>query len=462
MKTYNLKKILVALGLATGISLSVTGCGSDNQQENVDNISENEETVDNISENEEIVSNISESEEKSFYNIEDYSLIYLNGNLHLATKKEGEGYCDYYDVKNGEFIGRVLELKGDQELVFIRDKYYYLDADYQDYEHFDGEYGYGKVIPVYSVISVSNFCSNNTLTQEEYDFLSSNTENLKSMFLQNYYYNKYSLVDYYSVKANAFWGALDPAGVTKYPYEPYEEKVLLKKYVCEMKEGNRNIFLGYRCSYCEKDKGYEYVYDILTGTIQYIGKLKENSFLSVTESEYDNSAHESIWSLIENFKTCSDENVKKDTNDVTLLDNENEEKVLVEDSCLRFSAEELYVFDSRDTFYSSSLESNQAYYFLKFDEDWVLGTSYIDLYHLDGFADLMDENFFYYDGQCGVAFSNVSDNTCALKSFNEFLSLNGLCDLIQDSYSKEEIDKIYEYVNSLVVQRSLQRTQENS
>lgn len=235
--------------------------------------------------------NINSTISDNIYNTANYRLIYLDGKIYLATFKEVEEnkpninglICnqinyEYYDVTSGEFIGKVLESAPNE--IHING---FSGAAFLDSEYYNGEYGYGKIIPSYSVTPLSDIIKSSNFTQDEYDYLTSDSEDLHKLIKNSKVFNKQVIVNFF---VDFFFN-----------YKEYGATVKLHKYTCFDKNGDENIFIGYKCSYNENDLGYNYIYDIITGSIKYVGKFKMDGFASVTEEEFDNSEKKSILEL---------------------------------------------------------------------------------------------------------------------------------------------------------------------
>lgn len=236
-------------------------------------------------------SNVDSTMDEKIYTTANYQLIYLDGKIYLATSKKvweskpnkGGVYYDqinyeYYDVTNGKFIGKVLApvpngpyIKG----IVI--------TSLLDSKHYNGEYGYGKIIPSYCVIPLNTILPITEFTKDEYDYLTSNNEDLHNFIKSNEVFDKEMVIT--SFEDYLF-----------FDQERFTE-VSLCKYTCLDKNGEESIFIGYRCSYNEEDLGYNYIYDIITGSIKYIGEFKIDSYESVIEEELDNSEKKSILEL---------------------------------------------------------------------------------------------------------------------------------------------------------------------
>ena len=270
----NFKKGIACLLAASQIVI-VSGCGTSKQP----------------SEDYSSTTNINGAIDEDTYPTANYQLIYLDGKIYLTTSKKvkeskpninnksfNQFNYEYYDVTNDEFIGKVLspvpnDSKGSE----------FYNASLLDSKYYNGEYGYGKILPSYCVTPLSSILSNTEFTKDEYDYLTSNNEDLNTYIKRNKTFDKQMVVTSFSDYI--------------FVYQERLTEVSLCKYTCLDKNGEESIFIGYRCSYNEGDLGYDYIYDIITGSIKYIGNFKIDSFASVIEEEFDNSENKSIWEL---------------------------------------------------------------------------------------------------------------------------------------------------------------------
>ncbi len=280
MKKYNLKRSLTALGLAATMTVTLVGCGNSNSSKN----------------NPSSYKTISTTEPNHGYCTSNYYLIYLGNNLYLAERKKITGDLakdnlvdddtayDYYDVKTGKFLGRELTYT---PIGYIGDKKYSVATC--DGEFFEGKYGLGKIIPRCCIYSLDNFIKTTYFNQEEYDFLNSNNDDVRSFFKDN------GFITYFADYCTGYkeYGVL----TVHHIYNNHYQEAKLQKIICTDINGNKSIYFGYRCSYSRNDIGYNYIYDMISGRIIYIGQIKENSFLNVEISDFNNEENKTILEL---------------------------------------------------------------------------------------------------------------------------------------------------------------------
>lgn len=267
MNKKDFKKNLLTLGLAASLTFNMVGCASNTNNNSNSN------------------TNVSTSEEMKTYETDDYYLVYLNGNYYLTTRERHKFYVNdystiyynYYDANTKELVGRVVG-----NAISNKPNENGRSTQLYDYNHLNGEYGYGKLIPVTAIIPVNRLISSDEFSTIEFNFLSSNSFDLHNTIKSTLVYNKIEIVDYYKIKRSA------PLGLGRTATSYYKQEDL-KKYVCETKDGNTDVLLGYKCSYYDGDLGCGYVYDILTGNIVYIGKNREDSYVNIQEYVYENT-----------------------------------------------------------------------------------------------------------------------------------------------------------------------------
>lgn len=466
----NFKKSLATLGLASTLLFNAVGCSS-SQNNNASNSS-----------------NISAGESVNVYNIADYYLVYLDGNYYLTIRKDDSYYYSissvgynytFYNVKNEELVGMVIEPRmgktisdGVLECVYSVDQLY-------DYDFFAGSYGYGKIIPSAAVIPVSAIISADAFTDLEYEFLSSNSDELHKRIKNLNMLSSVNVIDHfdwYSIfsgkeSSGAYRSTNGGGAYIKY------RSANFKIYVCETKESDCEILLGYRCSFNNNDIGYEYVYDILNGSINYIGKNRENAYVSVKEVDYENSDNLTLdevynkalqegmnFPLINSdLDSSSDvsESLSEETStivsDVDLTGKELEVRTDI-DFGDKIIASELCVFDTSkietisDINFVSLTDNCENYYFLN-----VSGkeTPYGDLEYLDIFnvgnayisksLSYIDYAGFDKDGLAVIAtvlLNNDSTDKLPIMGINDYLIMIGREDLVKDEYTLEEISEI--------------------
>lgn len=441
-----LKKNLVALGLATSLSLSNVGCGEEDVKVSVDTQVDEVPTMEG-------------SEEKhGVYKTEDYFLIYLNDQIYCTTRDidsgrdkdyhDGDFYVPaykYYEVNSGELIGVVIQ---DVPESYAKDT----SVGYC-YDHFycDGEYGLGKIIPRQSVIPVSDILSSNYFTQEEFDFLSSQSPECIETILNSLVFSYCDGRDNLQIYS----------GLITDTYEKIDsQQVSLTKFICQTEEGLEETFLDYRCSYDETSNGYQYVYDILTGSLHYIGKAKENSYVNVIVKPSKKANDKSVSELQKEFILSNDvveeqgEILENGMSGTSFDDLESTEEVVY--------AKDIYILDTNDdnADYVSKIGNVKKYYVLMntFQKDGEL-LIFKDLIN-EGSANITldgkNSHYISYDASeiVGTTYSSFNDTpnaSNALKTFDEFLIAHDMEDFIHENgqYQMSEIMEIASYIDSL-------------
>lgn len=419
-------------------------------------------------------------EKERSYCTNDYFLIYLNNNYYLARFEDGisdnlvgdlgrDGrnifIRSYFDVKTGTFIGNQLFL-GPDNLIDVEEqknnsrivRYYIYDSKYYDYEIFAGCYGYGALLPKYSIIPLSNLVNSEIFTQEQFDFFSSNSEKLASRVKSSLVWNNVSYVTSYQY--SYYPNAVFP----EKRFDSTEKKSMsLSKYVCEKTDGQFDVFYGYRCSHNNTDAGNEYIYDIFSGNIIYIGKNKENSYISVSESVYDNSDRLSVDKLY--GKVTNDAESYLKNSEGTLTDKTNSSTELVENSNQSTNgigieidnfgeslvASDILVLDTSKIEAKGEWDFNylagdfERFYFLYDTKEINVESNSLifkDLFN-DANAYVMAtlKNYNYNDYNKTILIA-VTQNESSMFRINDYLSMIGRDDLVKDEYTLEEISEV--------------------
>lgn len=469
-----LKKGIACLLAATQIVL-VSACGNYEEPNNEISSSINSSTIsDNI------------------YKTKNYALVYLDGTFYLATCKEVKDKAkniydyediqynhEYYDAKTGELIGKVLQIAKNEIRPGVGPNAAYLDSNY-----YNGEYGYGKIIPSCSVTPLSNIVKSQDFTQEEFNFLTSNSEDLQTLIKGNISFDKRIVVDYF-------------ADFLLF-YQSYAKKVNLYKYTCLDKNGKESVFIGYRCSYNENDLGFNYIYDIITGSIQYIGKVKENSFISVKAEKFDNKENKSVFELEQELvqkpsleepdnqyhetKPALDETEDKNEE---ISDNQSPETTEPDDSKVdnnlelkkevfgeddpndsKYEASNIVVVDTRyvsceDSLLQEFINPDEEFYILvsnQEDNENLKSRDYYDLLNNNHKATVADNcSSVVYDWDDCNYYNLRPSSKGGIYYLNDFLKVIGLEDIAKDVYSESELRNMLKYVknNLMGVENSL-------
>lgn len=443
-------------------------------------------------------------EKERSYCTNDYSLIYLNNNYYLARFEDGKSrnlvgdYVDrsgrngrsisirsYFDAQTGTFIGNQLDL-GPDNLIDVEEqkidsrvvRYYIYDSKYYDYEIFAGSYGYGALLPKYSIIPLSNLVSSEFFTQEQFDFFSSNSEKLADRVKASLVWNEVSYVTSYQY--NYYPNAIFP---TKRLDSTEKKNMSLSKYVCEKTDGQFDVFYGYRCSHNNTDAGNEYIYDIFGGNIIYIGKNKETSYIRVSESVYDNSNRLSIDKLYDKVINDEKSHLKNNGDTLTSTDKTNSSTELVENSNQSngivnsglgvetddfgesLIASDILVIDTSKIEITSEFNSNfmvgdyDGIYFLcdtKRKSYETNSSIFKDLFNeADSYVSPDLAAFDYFDYEKSIFIGGFLKESSLLK-INDYLRSIGRDDLVKDEYTLEEISEVRSTILGLDKTRKLE------
>lgn len=352
-------------------------------------------------------------------------------------------YFKYSDAKTRQEIGRVIEEKPAVKSTNLEDRGVCLDHDCCD-----GIYGLGNLIPRQAVTPALSIISDDYISQEEFDFVCSNSEEFKEYFFNACVFDDYECLDYFT-------------GTSSDYEKTYSDKVDLTKYICQNMDGSQQVFLGYRCSYDESSIGYDYMYDILTGTIHYIGKLKEDSYLTVIEESYDNSNLKSVLELQQEFALICEEEALSDE---CTLSNEGIEGIVF--------SKDIYILDTTDEnacYIARNGDVKKFYFLLNTFEKNCENFVYKDLNQVgDAFISAEGTSCMYINEFATEIIGTdyrplLSDNpneTNALKTLDEFLLIHDMADLIHENgeYKMSEILEIATYIYSLNDEKGLELT----
>ncbi len=429
MKKYSLKKNLVALTLASALTINLTGCGSVYSNTNYSDESTSQVMI------------------EESYNQEDYFFVYLNNNMYFTTRSLNDAgtYFDYFDVNTGDMVARMLKpMSGETEYSTsdLGNYSIYHNAIYHDENHFDGKYGYGKNVPKCALVPLNGLKEGSTFTKEEFDYYASNSEELKRKIQECIIFSSYSVEDSNDILKYYLFDF----SISSKVYET----ATLRKYECISNSGETSTFIAYQCSYNEKDRGYNYIYDILTGTIHYVGKGLDSEFKSIKVSDFNNYEERTLAELVDEFG----QSLGKDSIGEETLTSE-----------VRYQASELFVLDSGSSSVLVADNLTNRYYFLFKTGETVKvddGTGeeyeeeiYIDIYNENADISIVGNNggglYFSPDSVASETISYaVIDGIDPLCSFEYFLASNGLESSIRKdgSYSKKDIDAIFSIVNA--------------
>lgn len=244
-------------------------------------------------------SNNYEQSQEKIYTSSEYYFIRYNGNIYLATKvTENDEYNiidKYYDAKTHRFIGQTLTPFADYAGIFIPSKrisekinkttgkrsystsYASIKANADCYrlnlldeKYFGGKYGIGYNLPTSAIIPLNEIYSSSTFTNQDLNYFTSNNSKLKQELENNTIYTKIFIrtefVDFHTIgftdRITGHWQSTE-------------------EFICSQKNGSKDFLIGFRCSYFPDDNGYNYVYDLPSGSITYIGENSKYSEIVV-------------------------------------------------------------------------------------------------------------------------------------------------------------------------------------
>lgn len=391
----------------------------------------------------------------------DYYLVRLEDKIYLTmgvnSSDEDNIIRDYYDVKTGDLIGRTLNVyyynralsQANKEGMDTKIHEITPDNNLRDYNYFNGEYGLGKLLPPMAVTTLSEFLSTEFPSNQDLEFFGSNSDALHELLdgkiYKSYNYNCYK----YEFRAQTAWVLFLPVGdFWGYHSEEYNLTNGIAQYTCITLGGEEEKFVGYRLSIDNSDNGYNYIYDIMSGDIVYIGSAREEAFKEVREEKFNNTL--TVKELRKRYNTIENIEVKLDEDvDVTLdIDSDN--------NLGKIKAEDLYIVDMNSESVVYKNEEYDKYYLFVYDgfsQDNPRVKCYKDLYHEYGYLSVCGKSASYGDTMdgffqiTGYDFeNNVYFDDFGFKPLNEFLQEHGLNDLIKDVYSLEDYDAIYNYL----------------
>ncbi len=420
---------------------------------------------------------------------QNYYLVRIDGKTHLCIKLTHEDLNNYinrfYDIKDLKFVGQTLESDDNkrwQALTYNfkkknRDQIITLVDDKMDYNYFNGEYGYQKNLPIESITSLTEFVSSEYPSQEEVNFFSSNSAKLNQLFEnERIYSSSEKTINMYKIKKEFLLNSF----VAKEKGEEIQT-ISLSKFRVTKATGIIDEFIGYRCSASDKDIGYHNIYDVITGKVIYIGKNSINSYIDVQEERLNDGITISVMKeelLQEKYQELEAVSLKKEKKEIT-------EEIIpsLESTQISFKADEIYVIDAKSLFdtyhvnevgYYKGAESYQKdcsvlydsvadyqdYYFLK---DYDIYTNQADnvseilesgINILNPEQKVIQRNVCQYEketNKCNVTLimpcgSYTGNSKIYFNSINHFLELQGLQNMIQDSYTEEDIFKINNYL----------------
>lgn len=229
------------------------------------------------------------------YNSENYYLIRLNGDIYLTTKTikkdEYNTIERYYDVKTNELVGQVLLISYYDRAIIqaeIMGKGTYditIPNQIYDYKYFNGSYGYGKNISPYAILPLNTLLQSDCFGEEEMDYYSSNAYELQQIVADAMSITTVEVISSMDYQVDFNYRKHNGS----YDFSINSSSKALSKFICEKEEITKTL-VGERLSYDKKDKGYDYMYDFISGYIYYIGSSKEDKFDSVVEEEYTGEA----------------------------------------------------------------------------------------------------------------------------------------------------------------------------
>lgn len=361
------KEKITSLILAGAMSITMSACSSNNntslENENAINIEE----LENIETLDDSVETTVEAEEyvmPESLETKNCSLVFLDGNVYLTVKKDVSNNCtekwyhglhdylsiyvdvyeeiEYWNVLNNEFVGKTVNVnllklathdyrdinlncgwlvykrKGEMDVSTISKN---------DSNYYNGTYGFGYILPNEAIIPLNNLISTEYIKKNDIEFLTGNTNELKE-FLANKVVWSNNVIP-----QNILWSIKDD----NFKIESLEDKYsYLTKFICKKSDESTDIFIGYRCAINSSDRGYDYVYDVLDGTINYIGALSKESYIDVT-----------LEPIINNKKTLKE--LKSELLNEPLVEESLTEEVIEDnaDKIITYSIDDIYTYPER-------------------------------------------------------------------------------------------------------------------
>lgn len=407
---------------------------------------------------------------------EEYSLIRINGKIYLTNCKSvsfQKGYLfdsviEFTDVSNAKSVGYYI----------IPDRHKTNEGAYS-HPDFAKEYGYQKLLPRAAIIPLSEFVKAEYPTESDLSFFASNSTELEKFILNQVASTKLTQ-EYY--RDNCFSSKID-----------YNEYPLLE-YALENKNQKFTLSgIGYRASMNEKDIGYNYIYDVISSNIVYIGKNRSDGYKLTTLKKVKDEKKISEWKKVISFNQRIPErrdmleevrNKLISLNPTLKLERPNVEMATKSNvtnksqsykSSTVYPAKDLYIYDmeklcalygitgeedyqNESIFNQLPLKGSEKYHILKAVKQIGTSAQYINIYNEFLIADIAEYEVLGETTVIGFIENTRLDDTnyqFFFKPINQFLEEKGLEDLKKDKYTQQEIDNIYQYLNQEKLNLSL-------
>lgn len=402
---------------------------------------------------------------------EEYNLIKFDGKIHVAytfssvDSNTGNLVFRYYDIKDKTFLGMSL----------IEPKSYDLESKgaLSDYLYCNGSYELGKILPFGASINLSRVVTSTYPREQDLEFWSSNSEETQKRF------NDILFVDATFTMTKDLGSGTDDNG-TKQDILKYDSKIPAQVFICTKNDGQTDILIGYRASENESDVGYNYVYDVIEGTITYIGRNSIDAYVKVDitnapygltikqiAEEYD---IEIVYTTdnVESSTASNEQSIESDnTNAMSqseLADAENHDTTQsdIDNSVIETPKEKYYKNGEIMILDVKALKEAGAVEYCEDDDiDYVIlleGEKY-GSYGLErALIDLMDDGSFahqtadpttvyYGNGSLRIHIKTISQAK-TIYTPSSLLRERGEVDDIQNEYSLKDLMKLYERLNN--------------
>lgn len=453
------KKIGIC-GITIGLTLSLTGCGI-----KLTDILTYDREIGNYETGFRLNSVYFDEDIKRA--TEEYSLIKLNGKIYVAytfssvDSKTGNLVFRYYDIKDKKFLGMSIVEPVIDDLDRINNTSF-------DYLYCNGSYGMGDILPFGAVINLSEVVTSTYPRQQDLEFWSKNTEEAQKRF------NDFLFKDISFTITKALSNNTDNDKTNR--VLKYNTNIPAQIFICTKIDGQTDTLIGYRGSENESDIGYNYVYDVITGTTTYIGKNSEDAYVevTVTKAPYgltikqvaDKYDIEIIYSAdnVEESITSDEQTIDiENTNAMPqseLTDTENTDTTQsdVDSSNIETPEEKYYkngeimILDVKALKETGAVEycedDDIDYVILLEGEKYGLERALIDLMDDGSFAhQTADPTTIYYGNSTLKIHIKTIPQAKTIYTPSSLLKERGEADAAQSEYSLKELIKLYEKIN---------------
>lgn len=202
--------------------------------------------------------------------VQEYSDLISTNDLYLVQINDQIFLCDssnvleksLFDIARDEFVGYLISYETNDTVK-------------------NGKYGLGAIIPEKACIPLDSVIESKYLSENDYLFFTSNSPELHEYLEEKVVYTNNEIDE--------------------------KKKETLNKYTCIDKEGNEKVYIGYQCRYDSEDFGFEYIYDLITNQIIYIGETSLDSFQEITIEEIPNKDGITVKELKETYLNLEEE-----------------------------------------------------------------------------------------------------------------------------------------------------------